>query len=649
MGVINQLPVELSNKIAAGEVVERPASVIKELVENSIDAGATVISVEIEHGGSSFMRVTDNGSGMSGEDARLCFLRHATSKIKTASDLNAIYTLGFRGEAMSSIGAVSKIMLTTKRSEDEAGTEVTFCGGELIDCCEAGAADGTTIVVRDLFYNTPARMKFLKKDATEAGYIADIMTRFILAHPEISFRFIKDGKEQYFTPGDNDIKNALYAVYGREYAKAAIEVDYELEGIHITGIAGKGESARANRGYQSFFINRRYIKSPVITRAVEEAYKNQIMIGKFPMAALNIEIDPHNIDINVHPTKLEVKFSDEGGVYRAVYHAVKNAIYSLPHVPEIERVTPEPEPEPAPIPKEAEKWDTAKLPAQKGGFGAYERKPVFIPGGNLPERKPIENFFPAKRDYPKQDIPQQPKKPAEFVGFASNEEKDEYFRRRQEELSGIGDAPLSELRTQQEQVHGIAELPRNFRVIGQLFATYILVEEDDSLLLIDQHAAHERIKYEELKKQLAGRKITAQVLMVPVPVQLSPVEESLFEEHKDALDELGFEAEAKDGKFFITAVPSPMDEDELVNLFVELLTKLGENREEVIGKAKERLTYTIACKAAIKANHKFTDLEMYELVRRVFELPNINTCPHGRPIVIKMTKKELEREFGRTL
>lgn len=672
MSAINILPQEIYDKIAAGEVVERPASVVKELVENSIDAGATSISVEIEKGGTDFIRITDNGCGMSREDAQLCFIRHATSKIKSESDLDAIYTLGFRGEAMASIGAVSKIKLVTKRAEDEQGSAVYFCGGELISCTEAGAANGTTIVIRELFYNTPARMKFLKKDATEAGYISDIISRFILAHPEISFRLIKDSKEQYFTPGDNDIKNAVYAVYGRDYAKAAIDVDYTLDGIHVTGIAGKGEAARANRAYQSFFINKRYIKSGMIARAVEEAYKNQIMIGKFPTVALNIEIDPHEVDINVHPTKLEVKFSDEGRIYRAVYHAVKNAIYSLPHIPEIERKTEAPQAEaiiPNVLPKEASGWDTAKMPVQRGGFSSFERT---LQPAAQPYRETKSDFSAisaakqAPDDAPDTEKPapaantdsefalfsQPPVSPDSgntYKSFSADTAADGYFRRRQEEMSGIGDEPLAELRTKNEQVRGIDELPQSFKIIGQLFATYILVEQDDSLLLIDQHAAHERIKYEELKKQLAGRKITPQMLMIPVPVKLSPIEAAAFADHKDALDELGFEAESRSGEFFITAVPTPMDEDELCTLFCELLDELIENRTEIIGKTKERLTYTIACKAAIKANHAFSEVEMYELVRMVFALENINTCPHGRPIIIKMSKKEIEKEFGRTL
>ena len=326
MGKIHVLSSEVSNKIAAGEVVERPSSVIKELVENSIDAGATLISVEIKKGGSIYMRVSDNGSGMSEEDAKICFLRHATSKVQTSSDLDAIYTLGFRGEALSSIGAVAEVELFTKRHEDETGVCVTCKGGEILSSDEAGIPDGTSILVENLFFNTPARRKFLKKDATEAGYITDIMTRFIFAHPEISFKLIIDNKEKLFSPGDNSLENSVYTVYGRDYAKGTIPVEYESDGIKITGLIGKGTLARPKRNYQSFFVNRRYITSRTIIAALENAYKNQIMIGKFPMAILNIEINPSLIDINVHPRKDEVRFHEARLVHDVLLETVANSL-----------------------------------------------------------------------------------------------------------------------------------------------------------------------------------------------------------------------------------------------------------------------------------------------------------------------------------
>lgn len=628
MGIINRLSTEIANKIAAGEVVERPSSVIKELVENAIDAGADVITVEMEGGGTSFLRVSDNGCGMSADDAEQCFLRHATSKIKTARDLDAIYTLGFRGEALSSIGAVSETELITKRREDSVGTRISFKGGKQVKKEEAGTADGTTIVVKDLFFNTPARMKFLKKDATEAGYVADLMTKFILAHPEISFKFTRDSKEIYYSPGDSSLKSALYCVYGREYAKAVIDVDYELDGIRVSGVVGKSEISRANRGYQSFYVNKRYIKSPAITRALEEAFKNQIMIGKFPMAVLNVEVNPSETDINVHPTKLEVKFSDDSAVYRAVYHGVRNALYSIEQIPEITR-QPEPSrPQSAIVQTDTAKgWEEARMPVQRGGFAHYEHKFSYSA-----EKEP-----PAREVYVQEKVSFTPKG------------NDRYFESKRQTTSGIGDLSVMEVREESISVRGIDSLPRNFRIIGQLFCTYILVEQDDKLLMIDQHAAHERIKYEELKAELAQRAITPQKLIAPVPAELSPTEKVLAEDNRQKLSELGFEFADKKGETYITTVPAPMDEESMIAVFVELITAFGDGKQEIIDKAKERLTYTIACKAAVKANKKLSEVEMYALVNKVFDMENINTCPHGRPIVIKMTNKEIEKEFGRTL
>lgn len=632
MGVINQLPTDISDKIAAGEVVENPASVVKELVENSIDAGAGAITVEIENGGTSFIRVSDNGCGMTEEDAKMCFLRHATSKIHTAADLDAIYTLGFRGEAMSSIGAVCRLEMFTKRPADEMGTRILFEGGKLSECEACGAADGTVIVVRELFYNTPARLKFLKKDAAEAGRIADIMVRFILAHPEISIRFIKNGKEVYSSAGDNSLANALYAVYGREYARAVCDADYEYEHIRVKGLCGKSETARARRDYQSFFVNGRYIQSAAISRAVEEAYKNQVMINKYPTVVLNIEIDPAEMDINVHPTKLEVKFAREQDVYRAVYYAVKNAIYALPNVPEIER-KPEREPEEAPaLPREAFSWEEIKKPAQRGGFAGYEGR---------------AGFAPPKTAAPKREYDFTPPPAAKNMPYKAKTGA-ELFALRGEDMSPAS-GTVREMKSEQQKIDGIEALPRTFRIIGQLFDTYILAEENDELLLVDQHAAHERLKYEELKKELEGRSITPQLLMLPVPLELSPREDAICAQHTEDMARLGFEIEKENGGWLIKSVPSPMDEDELCNMAVELLTALDEGRQDVITDEKQRLIYTIACKAAIKANHRLGMVEMYELVRRVFALENINTCPHGRPIIIKMTKKEIEKEFGRTL
>lgn len=602
MGKINLLDSEISNKIAAGEVVERPASVVKELVENSIDAGATRITVEIKNGGNTYIKVSDNGSGMEKDDATVAFLRHATSKISVAEDLDAIYTLGFRGEALSSIGAVAKINLYTKRAEDETGTHTICEGGDIVSAEDAGIPNGTTFIVKNLFYNVPARMKFLKKDATEAGYIQDIMTRFILAHPEIAFTFISNGKPILSSQGDGKLENCVYAVYGKDYATAMILVDFKSEHISVKGLTGKGNTARPNRNYQSFFVNGRYIKSPLIIRAVEEAYKNQVMVGKFPVSILNIEINPQMIDINVHPTKLEVKFSNENEVYRAVYNAVKEALYRIIDIPEIKK------------------------------------------------EKPITNFFRDTISVAKEQIEIKPNivvKPqtkTEVKTELPKVSEPQFFKRtfeKKEEPIKVYKPIIKEEPKEEKNIE--------FKLVGQVFDTYIIIEQDDKMMIIDQHAAHERLKYEEIKKELESSKVYSQPMVVPVVANVTSREMATFKENKEFIASLGFEAEEfDDNSVIIRAVPAAQAED-VEDLFVEILSKLDENRREVISDKRQRLLYTIACKAAIKANHRLSENEQKALVKNVLNLENINTCPHGRPIIVSMTQKELEKEFKRIL
>lgn len=677
MGKIHILNTEISNKIAAGEVVERPASVIKELIENSIDAGATNISVEIKKGGALYMRVTDNGSGMSGEDAELCFLRHATSKIQTGDDLDAIYTLGFRGEALSSIGAVARVTLYTKRREASEGVCVICDGGEIMSSEAAGVPDGTSITVENLFYNTPARLKFMKKDATEAGYISDIISRFILAHPEISFKLITDGREKLFSSGDNLLKNAVYTIYGKDYAKAVLETDETYEGIRVSGVIGKGNVSRPNRNYQSFFVNKRYIKSPLIIRAVEEAYKNQVMIGKFPMAVLNIEINPSLVDINVHPTKLEVKFSNEKDIYHAVYYAVKNALYALPNVPKIERGEAE-------FKRSAAKQTVTDLinQSKKSELTNGESKAEFLPG--ISDSAQVKNKSGAyENPYLKQ---------AAELKSAREDNDSEKIEKIKEKYSYLLDTPqnrsyvadskpvISSDEGADEKAETAAETAVNtaesvkekglpetmffeetenkpeqnifideyFEVIGQIFNTYIIVEKNDEMLIIDQHAAHERLKYEELKETLAQRQIYSQILLEPEVVNLTGTEFGAYRENKELLDGLGFETEEfGDNSVLVRSVPGDVEIGEVEPLVLELISQAQNSKKELITEKNQRLLYTIACKSAVKANMAMSRAEMETLVRNVFRLKNINTCPHGRPIVVSMTKKEIEKEFKR--
>lgn len=658
MGKINLLDNEISDKIAAGEVVERPMSVVKELVENSIDAGATRISVEIKNGGSTYIKISDNGCGMEKDDATVAFLRHATSKISSVDDLDAIYTLGFRGEALSSIGAVSRVDLYTKRSSDESGTHTICEGGDIVSAEDTGIPDGTTFLVRNLFYNVPARMKFLKKDATEAGYISDMMTRFILSHPEIAFTFINNSKTVLSSQGDAKLQNAVYAVYGRDYATAMIPVDFQSENIKISGLTGKGNTARPNRNYQSFFINGRYVKSPLIMRAVEEAYKNQVMIGKFPVSVLNIEINPKMTDINVHPTKLEVKFSNENEIYRAVYNAVKEALYSIMDIPKIERT-------------EAKK---------EKPFQTFERDSTTVSKSQIeisasipekPKTEPVvQNAF--KKDATYFDKPQTVVASPQFFerNFEKKEEAPKAYseiikeeskkipeispevpeiKKEPQPIPEIKEEKIPETKTEDIKIPTEEKKPTEFKLVGQIFDTYIIIESDGKMMIIDQHAAHERLKYEELKKATESSKIYSQAMAIPAVTSLTSTEMAIFLQNADFINELGFEAEQFDeNSVIIRAVPSSQTDD-VEDLFVEILSMLEDNKREIISEKRQRLLYTIACKAAIKANHKLDKSEQTVLVQKVLELDNINTCPHGRPIIVSMTLKEIEKEFKRII
>lgn len=674
MGKINILEPEISNKIAAGEVVERPASVVKELVENSIDAGADKITVEIKNGGNTYIKISDNGCGMERDDAAVAFLRHATSKIKDEEDLTAIYTLGFRGEALSSIGAVAQVDLYTKRAEDETGTHTVCEGGEIISYDDAGIANGTVFIVKNLFYNVPARMKFLKKDRTEAGYITDIMTRFVLAHPEISFRMISNGKEVLFSSGDSNPVNAIYAVYGKDYAKAMLSVDYQSEYVRVTGLIGKGSTARANRNYQSYFVNSRYIKSPLLIRAVEEGYKNQIMIGKFPTACLNIEINPSLVDINVHPTKLEVKFSNESEVYRTVYNAVKEALYAIRDVPEIKRGEDE---KPAfvadkaaePVSINFEQSELIQKETVKPA-ASYEEKPQ-VSAERLTEADLIEEYkklratetvknrvaepkmFEIKADINEEKEPEKHEELSYHEIFEKNLKKARVMEEENKPLENSEEAakspePAEEVQEINDSVPEKKEKITEFKLVGQLFDTYIIVEIDDKMHMIDQHAAHERLNYEDLLKKLSGNEVYSQAMLIPSVVSLDAKELAVFEENAEFIKSIGFAAEVYgSNSVIIREVPTSAVSEDVESLFVEILSQLEENRREIITEKRQRLLYTIACKAAIKANHHLDKCEQEQLVRDVLSLESINTCPHGRPIMISMSKKEIEKEFKR--
>lgn len=666
MGIINQLSTEVSNKIAAGEVVERPASAIKELLENSIDAGASTITVEIKNGGVTYMRVADNGSGMSREDARLAFLRHATSKIEKAEDLDAIYTYGFRGEALSSIGAVSYAEIFTKRAEDEIGTHLLCEGGVIGECEDAGVPDGTSLVVSKLFYNTPARMRFLKKDAAETAAITDVVERIALSHPEISFRYIVDGKERLHTSGDNSLINCIYAVYGKAYAASMMAVNYETDMLKLTGFIGKSDIARPTRTHQSFFINRRFIKSSRFSNTLSAAYKNHLTVGKFPVAVLNLEINPSHININVHPTKLEAKMSYEDEVFRNIYYAIKGTLDANLTVPKIESV------------QEASAQFERDNATNKGQLSIHDKtlSPDLQTQSNnkiedsaqdssnssflcaLPSREEFKSMQakdsgildhnPSKLGYVAQDF----STPLSELFSGSKNAPDIKEPAKTEQRPTFADIFSVELETmspeEQERMWGFS--PEQIHLIGQIFDTYAIAQAGETMLIMDQHAAHERILYEELKATLKERKVEPQELMVAIPLDLTSEEFEIFKENKDTLAALGFEAEEFGASTIaVRTTPVALAQAEVGDILLELLSKLGEHQGEVLWDKMERLLYTIACKSAVKANHRFDLVQLRNLLLSVMKLRNINTCPHGRPIIITMSKKELEKEFKRII
>ena len=634
MGKINILDASVANMIAAGEVVERPASVVKELVENALDAGASEITIEIKNGGISYMRVTDNGRGIDAGDVGLAFMRHATSKILEAKDLEKIGTLGFRGEALCSIAAVARVAMTTKTAEAKNAVRVYIDGGEMEDVGEAGAPDGTTVEVKNLFYNTPARMKFLKKDTTEAGYIADIVEKFVLSHPDVSFRFINNGKQVLFSAGDGSMVNAIYTVYGKDYARSVLPIDYCDSVIRATGYIGKSNISRPNRRQQSFFVNGRSIQSKTMTAALEEAYKNQIMIGKFPFAVIDLLVNPAFVDVNVHPHKTEVKFSDERKVFDTVYWAVKNALYEKPIVPQVELAK-----------------TTPKKEAYKSEEFTAERRPyIQVP---IPSQTEKATPTPQVQEYRHQTQPpaapvQEPaqkqvvlEKSTAFLQETAEtpyQVQNEPVQQPSEQAEDTSAAPLIEPQTDN----------KDYKIVGQLFDTYIILERGDEALLIDQHAAHERLNYEQLRRDLAQNTPRVQSLLSPVVVDLSAPEFSYVTENLERFAALGFDAsEFGKNAVLINGAPMGIAYEDIGDLFVELTGQMIAQNKQIISETYEYALYTIACKAAIKANHRLSEAEIHALVDEVFALDGINTCPHGRPITISLTKRELEKQFKR--
>lgn len=655
MPKIKVLPKEIAELIAAGEVVERPASVIKELMENAIDAGSSSVTVEIKNGGITYIRVTDNGCGISREDIRTAFISHATSKISTRDDLYAIGTLGFRGEALASISAVSNVEVLTRTTEEETGTRYCISAGEETLVDDAGCPLGTTIVVRDLFFNTPARMKFLKKDVSEANAVAGIVDKIALSNPDVSIRFIREGKSALFTSGSGDLKTAAYEIFGKDFADGLIEADYSFESVKISGLVSKPTKSRPNRNMQFFFVNSRLVKSGTASAALSEAYKNSIMVGKFPYCVLNITTAPGLVDVNVHPAKIEVRFANERTVFSAVYYAAKNA---LEHRDEAPKVT---------IPRTAQTELFEPVRPKTEQMRLPEKQPDFWNRMSSSEYRSAQQ--PEKPTY------QQPAAREDIITVASPDKKPEtadsepstiqHFldaqRAKKEEIAVIEADIRPELSAEaatlpdekpEETARALdtavdekpAELP--VTVIGEAFKTYIIVQQGESIFLVDKHAAHERMLFNELVKNDSKR--STQMLLTPITVTLSKEEYSSVLDNLDMLMQAGFAVE--DFGYSVVIVrecPMEISADEVADVVAELAGYLVENRQKLISEKKEWLFSLMACKAAIKGGMYTTEYERELFIKRLFASPEIRYCPHGRPVMIEITRRELEKNFGR--
>lgn len=626
MARINILPKSVAELIAAGEVVERPASVVKELVENSIDAGASAITVEIKNGGITYIRITDDGCGIYSQDVAKAFISHATSKVQKADDLNEIFTLGFRGEALASVAAVSRVQMLTKSKEENEGTCYGIEGSEEIKNEPAGCPDGTTIVVRDLFYNTPARMKFLKKDVFEANAVADTVDKLALSHPEISFRFIRDGKKTLLTPGDSKLLSAVYAVYGKDFAEGLIQVDYELDGIHVSGLVSLPEKSRASRSMQHFFLNHRYIKSRSCTASIENAYKNSIMVGKFPACVLNIEVPAYTVDVNVHPTKTEVRFSDERKIYSAVYYAVKSSIEATVARPkfDISRVVERS------VPKAVQ-------------LEMVESKPVEKP-------KPNPDFWTSMKadDFSKRSTAvASPKIDNPYI---SNDEVPDLVGKivpeRKAESAKITQLPEKEQDEKSTVSFSAEKREDTFRLIGEAFKTYILCELNDKFCIIDKHAAHERIIFNKLKNSMNEN--AKQILLSPATVMLTKNEYNCVIENLDTFSACGFTVEDfGKGTVIIRECPMMIEPGDVEDIIGEITTNLLQGKTDAQTDRIDMILHTTACKAAIKAGNNNSAIELTALAKQVIYDHSVRYCPHGRPVLIEMTRYELEKQFGR--
>lgn len=701
MGRINVLDKHTAELIAAGEVVERPSSVVKELLENSIDAGATQITVEIMHGGIDYLRITDNGCGILKEDVRNAFKRNATSKISVDSDLEKIGTLGFRGEALASISSVSKVQLITKAKEENIGSAYEIDGGEEISFDDAGCPDGTTFIMRNLFYNVPARYKFLKKDVAEGNAVASVIDKIALSHPEIAITFIRDNKRVLKTAGDGKLMSSIYAVYGRDFASTLIPVDYELNGMKLTGYISRPTNGRANRNMQNTFINGRFVKSRTISVALEEACKGSIMIGKFPSCVLNLQISPEAVDVNVHPSKIEVRFISERPVFDTVYHGVKSALLRGDSRKEavlnhnntvnikplnpfnlankvINKEPPKSVQKASEKPREKSIFDELDLPTKTVKYNkvnkvsdssSVQKKYMeFLENNkklsdnnqttnntvcnnidnNVINNVSTEDKIETKMNEVKEDtsLNQEVQKVNPF-------EKLELEKITTEEKKSDVDVVLPTERQTNSSSENIEiktlidEDKQSFRFIGEAMNTYIIVETDNNkLVLIDKHAAHERIIFEKLKREKGTGSV--QLLLIPITVTLEKNEYTVAIEHLDMFKNVGFDVEDfGNGTLIVRSAPSYLRNDDIEDTIIEICGYIAENRKNVMSEHMEWIYHNISCRSAIKAGDSSTAKELIDIAKTVFSDDSIRYCPHGRPVCIELSKYEIEKQFGR--
>ena len=636
MGKINVLSFEVANLIAAGEVVDRPASAIKEMMENAIDAGASRITVEIQNGGVTFMRVSDNGHGMPPEDLPMAIRRHATSKISEAEDLDGICTLGFRGEALAAIAAVSRLRIMSKTPDAALGAQMDVHCGEIVDIVERGCAVGTTVIAEDLFANVPARRKFLKRDVTEAMAVSANVEKIALSHPEIAFRLIIDGNVKLDTAGDGSLKSAVWAVFGKDFASRLIEVNGEYEGITVKGYIGRPDNARPNRNYQNFFINSRYIKSKTASAALEQAFTSFMAPDKFPCCVLFIGLNPTRVDVNVHPAKLEVKFTNEKPVFESVYYAVRQALESNTARPELQIPT--------------------KKPSVSDAFTSVER------GESLQKRQVGMDIA----------APAQPKTENKWEHLTAQQYVEQYIQGKKPvgaihkspaqptSVGAIHESPAP--RIPAAPVHtplpSVPETPLaptaekgTYRLVGQVFNAYLIVEIGERMLLIDQHAAHERILFEQLKANMKEKEVPSQLLMLPIEVMMTSGEVQTLGDFRAELEAVGFGFST--GKFTVTvdAIPVGLEADQVA----QMLPVIAERLQSGTGNAAltrdivfEKALYQGSCKAAIKAGRVYAPEHLTWVVDQLMALPDITYCPHGRPVAMEMSKKNLDRQFERS-